>query len=97
MLGELTHSDFAERLHETFRIDLGSSVLELKLVAVDILGKAPEEGRRVPFSAVFRGADEPILPQQIYPLEHPEMGRLEVFLVPIGPDNEGQRYELVFT
>ena len=97
MLSQLTYTDFADRLHEMFRIDLGSSTLEVELVAAELLGPAPDSGRRKPFSVVFQGPKEPVLPQQIYRLEHPEMGTLEVFLVPIGPDTKGQRYELVFT
>ena len=97
MLSHLTHADFTDRLHETFRIDLGSSTLEVELIAAELLGPAPETGRREPFSVLFQGPKEPILPQQIYRLEHPQMGTLEVFLVPIGPNPKGQRYELVFT
>ena len=42
---------------------------------------------------LFRGPSLPILPQRIYPLEHAALGRLELFIVPIGP---GQ-YEAIFT
>lgn len=97
MLSQLTHAHFAGRLQETFRIDLGSSTLEVELIATELLGPAPESDRRKPFSVVFQGPKEPLLPQQIYRLEHPEMGTLEVFLVPIGPNTKGQRYELVFS
>jgi hypothetical protein len=97
MLSDLTHADFGARLHEKFQIDLESSTLEVELIAADLLGPAPEDGRREPFSVMFRGPHEPLLPQRIYQLRHAEMGVLEVFLVPIGPDADGQRYELVFT
>jgi hypothetical protein len=97
MLSQLTHAHFADRLQEAFLIDLGSSTLEVELIAAELLGPVPESGRRKPFSVVFQGPKEPVLPQQIYRLEHPEMGTLEVFLVPIGPNTKGQRYELVFT
>jgi hypothetical protein len=46
---------------------------------------------------MFRGPTGPILPQRIYRLRHPVMGELDLFLVPIGPDGEGMRYEAVFT
>jgi hypothetical protein len=97
MLSDLTDADFAARLHEKFLVDLGSSQLEIELIAADRIGPAPEGGRREPFSVVFRGPQEPLLPQRIYQLRHEGMGVLEVFLVPIGPDADGQRYELVFT
>ncbi len=37
------------------------------------------------------------LEQAIYALEHAEMGMLELFLVPLGPHEDGMRYEAVFT
>ena len=52
--------------------------------------------QRVAFSALFRGPDKPLLPQRVYPLEHPILGRLEVFLVPISQDDNGVCYEMVF-
>jgi hypothetical protein len=40
------------------------------------------------------------MPQAIYPLEHQALGRMEIFLVPIGPDPRGKRkgmqYEAAF-
>jgi hypothetical protein len=53
--------------------------------------------RRAPFSIVFRGPPAPVLPQRIYHLEHGEIGALELFLVPVGPDGGGMRFEAVFT
>jgi hypothetical protein len=37
------------------------------------------------------------LPQRIYRVEHGELGAMEIFLVPIGPDEVAHRYEAVFT
>ncbi len=97
MLEKLTHADFAECLNQTFDLRLESSTLELELITADQLGTgAPDAKRRQPFSLVFRGPKEPHLPQQIYALEHATMGKLEVFLVPIGPDDAGMCYEAVF-
>ena len=63
------------------------------------LGGGDAEGKRVrrPFSLIYRGPLTPILPQQIYPVEHPELGTLELFLVPVGPEGGGMQYEAVFT
>ncbi len=96
MLESLTFEDFARHLNETFRIRQASGSLDVELVAAEPRGEA-RDGHRRPFSVVLRGPQEPILEQRIYGLEHPEMGTLEVFLVPIGPDDTGQRYELVFS
>jgi hypothetical protein len=70
----------------------------LEVVLVQATALAHGEGRpRTPFSLVFRGPLRPVLPQQIYRLEHAELGALDIFLVPIGPDAQGMRYEAVFT
>jgi hypothetical protein len=64
----------------------------------DASGEAGTPGaRRAPFSVVFRGPPAPVLPQRIYRLEHGRIGAFELFLVPIGPDGSGMRYEAVFT
>ena len=48
-------------------------------------------------SRVFRGPEAPILPQAIYSLELESLGRLEIFLVPVGPQAGGMGYEAVFS
>jgi hypothetical protein len=104
MLEQLRVSSFSPYLSQTFRVQLPEGdLLELTLIEVSDLGPSADaeggsgdETRRVPFSVLFRGASEPVLQQRIYRLEHPEMGGLELFLVPVGPDAEGMRYEAVF-
>jgi hypothetical protein len=46
---------------------------------------------------VFRGPGDVLLPQRIYRMEHEEIGVFDLFLVPIGPDEIGLRYEAIFT
>jgi hypothetical protein len=61
----------------------------------------PEEWQRevgrVPFALLFHG--EPLVPvrQQICTLSHHELGRFELFLVPLGPDERGMRFEAVIS
>jgi hypothetical protein len=50
----------------------------------------------MPFSIIFRGPSGQSLPQRIYRLEHAQLGTLDLFLVPIGPDGVGMCYEAVF-
>jgi hypothetical protein len=96
----LTKNDFDPHAGTAFqvRLDPAESV-ELVLAEVgelvDPAGRE-EEIRRHPFSLVFRGAHRFVLPQRTYVLEHPVMGTLEIFLVPIGPNNQGMGYEAVF-
>jgi hypothetical protein len=99
VLTDLTLATFEPRLGESFRIalDEGQGVdVELVEAVASAGGGARGEGLREPFSIVFRGPYEPVLPQRIYRIEHDELGALEIFLVPIGPDESGMRYEAVF-
>jgi len=90
MLSKLTHEDFTPYLHQIFRIHAESlEPIEAELIEVSALG-APAFDQRPPFSIV-------LLIQAIYQVEHAEMGTLDLFLVPLGPDKEGMRYEAVFT
>jgi Domain of unknown function (DUF6916) len=98
-LAGLKLSHFADRVHEKVRIHAGGTTLDAELTTVRPLGGGDaegEEGRR-PFSLIYRGPLQPILRQQIYPVEHPELGTLELFLVAVGPEGGGMLYEAVFT
>lgn len=95
MLEGVTIDDFAGRVGERFRLDAGERALELVLEECARLGEPALE--RVPFSLLFRGPREPVLAQRIYPLVHDELGRFELFLVPVAQDDDGTRYEAVFT
>ena len=92
MLETFTADTFAPRLHERFELVLDDRRLDLELVEVTGLAAGGAE-RRAQFSIVFSGPSEPVLPQRIYRLEHPEIGAFDLFLVPIAAD----RYEAVFT
>lgn len=100
MMEKLTSADFRPHLNQVFRICGGSSeALESELIEVDEMGPGHRQGEtavRQPFSILLRGPAEPVLPQAIYRIEHNEMGALDLFLVPIGPDDQGMRYEAVF-
>jgi uncharacterized protein DUF6916 len=98
MLEEFTVETFSGRVGEQFRISAdGSVVFDATLTEARAAGVAePTSGERVPFSLVFRGPLEPILPQRIYGFEHDALGAFDLFIVPIGPDESGMQYEAVF-
>ena len=48
------------------------------------------------FSIFLRGPFETPLLQGCYDMEHTALGSLLIFIVPIGPDKTGMRYEAVF-
>ncbi len=99
MLESFTLETFAPHLDEPFRLHLDAGdPLDLRLVeATPLGGSTSPGGGRAPFSLVFRGPHAPVLPQRIYRLEHEAIGTFEIFLVPIGPDQAGTRYEAIFT
>jgi hypothetical protein len=93
-LAELRVTDCSARLHETFTLGAGASFVKLTLVEVEELGQSLS---RQAFSLRFLGPAQPVLPQATYRLDHPALGALEIFLVPLGPKSGGMRYEAVFT
>jgi hypothetical protein len=104
MLGQLTHDDFAPLRHQRFQIQVGDDVtLDVELIRVEPLGGEDPQRyrrdptRRRPFSLLFRGPRTPVLSQRIYPVEHPQLGTLDIFLVPVGPIEDGMGYEAIFT
>jgi hypothetical protein len=71
--------------------------LDMQLVTVQDLGRRPQPGGELScFSLVFRSGIREHVPQATYTLRHAGLGTLDVFLVPIGPDEVGMRYEAVF-
>jgi hypothetical protein len=98
MLETLNADSFTAHQGSTFRIAFEDhDPVDLEMVEVRGLKGDRREDQREPFCVLFRGPMEPLLAQQIYPLDHADLGRLELFLVPVGPDDQGQRYEAVFT
>jgi hypothetical protein len=99
MLDTLTLESFTPHVGGSFRLSAGDvPALTLTLDEARSLaspGTAAEgkRRRREPFRLLFRGPSLPILPQRIYALEHAELGRLEIFIVPVGPGE----YEAIFT
>jgi hypothetical protein len=97
MLENLSSQDFSSCLNQKFVIHLESAEkLEVDLIQVQDLGVAVDSKSRRPFSILFRGPADCELPQQIYSIENSKMGKFDLFIVPIGPDDVGMRFEAVF-
>jgi hypothetical protein len=94
-LADLTLATFEPLVGDRFAVDVTPDALEFVLESVTPAGAWP--GGRDPFSLIFRGPPEPLLPQCIYPLEHAGLGVLEIFVVPIARDAESVSYQAVFT
>ena len=96
MSAPLTQTEFSKHVNTKFRVALEEPV-ELELTEVKgYLSPAQEQAGMERFSAFFLGPGDRYLRQRVYSLEHEQMGTLELFLVPVGRDEAGFRYEAVF-
>jgi hypothetical protein len=93
-LEAMTIESFAPRVGDRFVLENEHDSHELALVACQPHGRSLQ---REAFSLTFLGPADPILTQRIYRLRHAELGILEIFLVPVGSDSNGTRYEAAFT
>lgn len=96
-----TYDDFADRVGEQFTVALpDGGRLALRLAEVtkgaEPGGEAPDGTTRQQFSLLFRGPADPQLTQGLWELEHDRLDRVALFLVALGPDAEGPRYEAAF-
>lgn len=101
MLDRLTVDSFKPAVGGTFTAeDRSGTRVSLELVDAGThdpdASAEDESGKRSPFTLLFRGPAEPILAQRIYRLEHESLAALEIFIVPLGVDAEGTRYEAIF-
>lgn len=90
-----TKQDYEARLNQQFELAQAPLVLELIEVS-SVQAERVEDGRSEPFSAVFRADNHDILEQGTYTLRNDGKGT-DIFLVPIGPDDQGMCYEAIFT
>jgi hypothetical protein len=105
-LETLTAEDFRPHQGSRFRLSGGPSAVSLDTVLAEVTehGEVRSGPFRAPFSVVFRGPLQPVAPQGIYRVEHEKLGTLDLFVVPVGPDEPAEpgqaprvmRYEAVF-
>ena len=100
MLNHLTHSDFAQCLGSQFQLEISATqIVDVELVEATLLGAPPAaEGKaqRQGFSLVFRVPREMVNEQRTYRMQHRRIGVMDLFLVPIGPDQKGMLCEAIF-
>ena len=92
----LSLEDFEPHVGTAFRCSLGQGLsVELALSSAERL-PSRAEGLRPPFSLLFRGRFAAAPVQGTYRLEHPAMGTLDLFLVPVGLTGDRFDLEAVF-
>ncbi|MBR1164845.1 hypothetical protein JQ569_37400 [Bradyrhizobium elkanii] len=94
-LAKLHIDDFAPHRDVEFPMQAADRVVALKLAKVEPAGNSGRPGGA--FSLLFAAPKEAWLPQAIYPVRHPALGVMEIFLVPVGPLGDGNGYQAVFT
>lgn len=107
-LETLTAEDFRGHRGTRFKLTAqsqeGSSAVSLEAELADVSESppGPPGASRTPFSVMFHGPLEPVLPQGIYRLESEHFGSVELFIVPVGPqaaspgEAPAMGYEAVF-
>lgn len=94
MSAPLEHAEFAKHVNTTFRIRLNESETlpaELKEISEHMVSSRQER-----FWVMFKTSNDVFLDQGQRAFEHDLMGSFELFIVPIGRDDEGIYYEAVF-
>lgn len=95
-LGKVLAADFSPYLNQKFYIHYGETEqLEVELISVDILGKTPV-GRMQQFSLIFQSGIQAYLPQGVFHISQQPMGSMEVLTIPIGANQRGMRYQVIF-
>src|SRR5690349_21851060 len=93
-----TEEDFRRHVGTKFRVRVETpSPLEFELTQVKSYNpQGSEQSGMERFSLYFQGPGDVMLNQGTFTFEHPEMGELQLFTVPIGRDERGVQYEVVF-
>jgi hypothetical protein len=66
------------------------------LVLTEVHRRTGAPGFREPFSLHFLGPRFPVYGQGTYRVSHPDLGDIDLFMVPIGSSDEGITYEATF-
>ena len=94
----LSASHFQPYLGQDFRIQFSEDVAAIAQLeeVLELPGYSPLE--RKPFSIILQTDQQTkYYLQAIYTVEHPALGPLSVFLVPVGVKGKGMQYEAVFS
>lgn len=94
MTTELIASDFENLRGHSFTITSTNPNVTLELIEIESKNSSLREGGA--FALTWKGSVDSILEQGTYTFTHKEMEPTEIFIVPIGPDDEGCLYEAVF-
>ena len=93
-VASLDHSFFASRIGATLTVPF-ENIENITLTLAEV-SDLKESKRQERFAVVFRGPLAVPLGQGSYVVELEEIGAFDLFLVPVGMDEQGYFYEAVF-
>ena len=92
----LTLDHFTGHVNETFPAALNEGEVPFVLVEARGLPTGGIAAARAPFALLFRNASAFLFPQQTYRMQHPRLGEIGVFLVPVARERDGFLYQAIF-
>lgn len=95
MLDKLAREDFEPLLGTTLQLVCGQVLVGVELTEARAIN-SPSPRATTPFAIVLRAPRDFRGGQGMYRLEHPTLGPIDLFLVPIAPDAKGANFEAVF-
>ena len=96
-LAALTAADFEGLEVAEFPRVVGADEPPVTLTLTEVRPGPPRQGTRSAFRLTFTGPLLITLDQGTHPLRHPELGDLELFLVPVGRNEVCMTYEAVLS
>lgn len=95
---QYSFEDFDACRQQSFLLRDGDHSETLQLIEVEkIASTQTAAGEISAISIVLRSSNQDVLPQQIYQISNATLGEMQIFIVPIGVDDTGVRYEAIFS
>lgn len=95
----LQREDFARTADQEFDVEVGGgATMTMTLLSLEAF-KTPQGQAREAFALIFKSPSQVVLPQGTYRMRNRMLANAQpvgVFIVPIGRDADGVRYQAVF-
>jgi len=95
MLDRLALEDFSPLLGTEVEVSAYGQQARLRIKQAALIN-SPSPRATQPFHLVLSAPSTWRMPQGLFRLMHPQLGQIELFAVPIGPDADGFCYEVIF-
>ena len=91
----LTRSSFSPFVDSTFHVADGRRRVPVVLSRIDDISSTTPTTREERFSLIFRGTNDPSLPQKTRRLVHVGRPAVDLFIVPVGMSGTDQTYQAI--